>query len=125
MSTISGYLDPIRLADLAQDPDYSPARRTSVALPLRRNPVQAEAAEAAMQGLRIALANYRKTVPQPVALRRNWADEIVDMAESLAYCLDSTAFESIKRDIGEAVELSNTDWFSDGWDAAMREVSQS
>ena len=124
MSTISGYLDPIRLADLAQDPDYIPARRTAVLTPLRRNPVQAEAGQVALEVLRRAQEAYRKTVPQPLALRRNWADEIVRMAESLAYCPDSTAFESIKRDIGEAVELSNTDWFSDGWDAVMREAAK-
>ena len=124
MSTTSGYLDPIRLADLAQDPYYSPAQRTAVALPLRRNPVQQEAVDAAIAALLIAQENYRKTVPAPIALRRNWSAEIVDLAHDLAYCADSTAFESIKRDIGHAVELAETDWYSDGWDAALAAVAK-
>ena len=121
MSTISGYLDPIRLADLANDPDYVPARRTPVVIPLRRNPVQSEAAATALAALRVAQANYRKTVPAPVALRRNWAAEIVEMAESLSYCADSTAFDAIKREVGRTVELAETDWYSDGWDACLLE----
>ena len=123
MSSMSGYLDPIRLADLAQDPDYIPVR-PKVVIPITRKPVQEEAAAAALAALRIAQANYRQTVPTPVLERRNWSAEIVDMAESLAYYADAETFESIKRNIGDAVELSQTDWYSDGWDAAMLEVSR-
>lgn len=122
---ISGYLDKTRLVQLAQDPDWAPARRpAAVVIPLRRNAVQVDAADAALAALRIAQANYRQTVPTSVLERRNWSAEIVDMAESLAYYADAETFESIKRNIGDAVELSQTDWYSDGWDAAMREVAR-
>ena len=124
--SISGYLDQTRLVQLAQDPDWAPAqRRVAVVIPITRKPVQAEAAAAALAALRIAQTQYRKTVPAPVALRRNWSAEIVGMAHDLAYCPDSTAFESIKRDISMTVELAEADWHSEGWDAAMREAAQS
>lgn len=122
---ISGYLDKTRLVQLAQDPDWAPARRrVAVVIPLRRNPVQDEANQSALEVLRLAQAEYRKTVPEPVALRRNWSAKIIDLANDLAYCAGSTAFESIKRDIGRAVEMAEADWHSDGWDAALAAVAQ-
>ena len=124
MSTISGYLDPPRLVDLASDPNYIPSRRATAVIPLNRNPVQVDAAEEALAALRIAQTNYRKTVPAPVALRPDWAAKIVDLANDLAYCADAATFELIKRKIGEAVELSQADWYSDGWDEAEREAAR-
>ena len=122
---ISGYLDKTRLDQLALDPDWAPARRpAAVVIPLRRNPVLEEANRSALEVLRLAQAEYRKTVPAPVALRRNWSAAIVDAAVALAYCADAEMFESIKRGIGILAEGAETDWYSDGWDAALAEAAQ-